>query len=173
MREYLFRGKRLDNGEWAYGIPLYDMADCSLQKQGQCQCSHGGELIAFFAWMDDLHEYGEVEVDPGTVGQYIWMNDKNAVKIFEGDIVSVMDEWGEIYRFLVSFGICGGVANVKHQVGYMGFYFSPANRETAHSMESGLRNDLIYWLNSYDCEVIGNIRDNPELTLPKKGTDSE
>lgn len=87
MREILFKAKRLDNGKWAEGYPVYDRADCTLKRQGKCQCAHDGSLITFFGWIDNLHEYDEVEVDPSTVCEYTGITDKNGMKIFEGDII--------------------------------------------------------------------------------------
>ena len=100
----------------------------------------------------------EVVVLPSTVGQYINV-DCFGTKVFEHDVIAVEDEQGEIYRFCVAFGECGGTKNVKHKVGYMGFHFEARDEETKVCMKYGARDDILYWLNAYNCEVIGTVFD--------------
>ena len=106
----------------------------------------------------DSDYYDAEKVLPSTVGQYINV-DCFGTKVFEHDVIAVEDEQGEIYRFCVAFGECGGTKNVKHKVGYMAFHFEARDKETKACMKYGARDDILYWLNAYNCEVIGTVFD--------------
>ena len=77
MREILFRGKRLDNGEWVSGTMYRIARDLNpfIMEEDKHGCSY--------------------PLDEETVGQYTGLNDKNGKRIFEGDIVEGVDYTSE------------------------------------------------------------------------------
>ena len=82
---YLYRGKRIDNGEWVEGLPSYN-------KNGQI-----GEIEVF----DDTDITFYI-VDPSTICQCTGLKDKNGKLIWENDICDRKEQYPEIVKY------CGG-----------------------------------------------------------------
>ena len=79
---YLFRGKRIDNSEWVYGLP---------------SCDEDGEIEEIEVWSeDDINFYS---VDPSTICQCTGLNDKNGNLIWENDICDRKEQYPEIVKY--------------------------------------------------------------------------
>ena len=71
---YLFRGKRIDNGEWVEGYLSYPF------------CTKKGNESYYFYAKDSLDFFCRCVVDASTICQCTAMPDKNNKLIFENDI---------------------------------------------------------------------------------------
>ncbi len=151
MREIKFRGKRLDNGEWAYGdlrqvegsayILDYDTGDDGVSQEHRIFFN-----IAY-------------QVDPATVGQYTGLKDKAGVEIYEGDVIKLVTADFEEITITCEFGPVRRQI-FENEVEITGFYFVRSNdgRKTFPITHNYLgKHDTEIWT------VIGNIHDNPEL----------
>lgn len=143
MREVRFRARRIDNGQWVYGLyiktPLTDENSGTDPKVGWFFLT--GETRYCIA-----NENGAVFViDPKTLGQHTGLKDKNSKDIFEGDILAC--------RFMIDYDVFRPIENVA--VVFEDGRFKPMTDQkmTQYRM-------LSYY---YDYEIIGNIHENPEL----------
>lgn len=82
-REILFRGKRIDNGEWVRGLPFSFHANNNVEGI-------------------ETYDGERHKVDQSTVGQYTGLTDKNGNRVFEGDVME-FDAYGFHYKGVVSF----------------------------------------------------------------------
>lgn len=140
MRELLFRGKVLETGKWVYGY--YQLAYDDILKK-HFHCLWDKEITFGF----DRALY----VDPETVGQYTGLQDKNGVKIFEGDIVAwkQYDETDKI--------------TIKSIVTYTPTSFHLRGKDEKGNPDY----PMCYPKHRRVFEVIGNIHDNPDPEVDK------
>ena len=137
MRDIIFRGKRIDNGEWVYGFLLFDA------EQNEAYIAE---------YFEDKAAYLK-KVIPETVGQYTGLKDINGKMIFEGDIVK------EEYEVFVS----ARVKEKRVRIGYVEY----ESNSLCCRYYAYFWNDKKKWRGNFaihcGCEIIGNIHDNPEL----------
>lgn len=134
---YLYKAKRLNNGEWVQGyyvkgLNMYDK-----------------EVYLIFEPNTMFYSSGETDglykVDPTTICQCTGLKDKNGKLIWENDICDRKEQYPEIVKY------CNGdwtldysyVSNKKSGTNYCNLGFYTEERKCV--------------------EVIGNIFDNPEL----------
>lgn len=142
MRKILFRGKRIDNGEWVYGF--YENIP-----------EHHIDKLSGKDYIVSINNGLLMEVIPETVGQYTGLTDKNGKKIFEGDIVKY-NLWDDKFDYCeVKFGYFYAAMDSYNGGPALGFYLADIN---------GKADDIGFFENLYKfVEVIGNIHDNPEF----------
>lgn len=142
MREILFRGKRIDNGEWVEGGIVH-------------QTDFYGDSIDRYFIIDGTETDDVIgpayQVDPSTISEFTGLTDKNGKKIFEGDILQIYEgseDDGYKIREVYSYR---GVLCVDYETSEWDF-----------NALAFLDSD-----NVFTFEVIGNIHDNPELLEDK------
>jgi hypothetical protein len=144
---YLFRGKRIDNGEWVHGY-LFDDGF----ENGRVFI--GGIVIEKYngTACDDWNVTGInfYEIDPNTICQCTGLKDKNGRVIWENDIVNGSIKRGAaFYRCLVLWNEC----KARFDVRAMGCNFPMTLDECTDDIS----------MSGFEYEVVGNVFDNPEL----------
>ena len=147
MREILFRGKRLDNGEWVEGNLVRAVDNFDETEHFFITVAGADKLPKNeFVWFH--------EVDPETVGQYTGLIDKDGKRIFEGDLcdMSILGKDHTLQKIVIRYGAFG---------------FEPVHPNKVHPEDRGWQS---FWRNEHQdmwfpdfFTVIGNIHDNPEL----------
>ena len=133
---YLFKAKRVDNGEWVTGyyVKGLDMYD--------------KEVHLIFEPATIFYSNGETdgwnEIGPSTICQCTGLKDKNGNLIWENDIVFVTDDDG-----------CSG--QIDTGVGEIDFL------DGLWHISGNVQNALYDIDKCFQLEVIGNIFDNKEL----------
>lgn len=145
MRGILFRGKRIDNCEWVYGY-YYKQTEFYGDEAEDHIIITSHEDLSF----DQALDYCSVK--PETIGQFTGLTDKNGKVIFEGDIVV--------------FNRGRNLPNSRPHPEVI--FFDERNVQFTRytSPYATLQKDMMG-----ECEVIGNIHDNPDLLKTPKEVD--
>ena len=156
MNKILFRGKRLDNGEWVEGFFV-----CCKSAYDD-ETGRTSEIIPYDAdriYKGEYSPYDVHEVIFETVGQFTGLTDKNGTKIFVGDVIKT-DNGKQKAISVVKYG------NFRPKMIYHMFrnYIGYEPKQDQHGVYCETANEQMVLFDSPTCiEVIGNIHDNPEL----------
>jgi uncharacterized phage protein (TIGR01671 family) len=133
---YLFKAKRLDDGEWVEGYLIVDEKDYSKYFIGYVLGTNEDGTP---------HDLDAAQVNPSTICQCTGLKDKNGNLIWENDICNRKEQYPEIVKY------CNGDWTLDYSY--------------ASHKESGARYcNLGFYAEERKCiEVIGNMIDNPEL----------
>ena len=142
---YLFKAKRVDNGEWVIGYyGVIGERNVIIEKYAEnyycpdtCESRHGNQIH---------------EVNSKTICQCTGLKDKNGKLIWENDVIKY--HFGNEYAQIRygAYQSCFDSQKTEH----IGFYVD-------WSENRNYRKDLGYWINMVNAEIIGNIFDNKEL----------
>lgn len=154
MQEYKFRGKRVDNGEWVYGSLIdkdYILQYIDLAESWTPLTSDHKVTCRAFA------------IIPETVGVWTGLKDKNGKGIYEGDIILTQPYTDKPYAKLKKSKRHHGQVVYKIGKHESGEYYSAEwSIKITDEGEYGCHD----WGAFYNCEVVDNIHDNPELLNP-------
>ena len=153
MREILFRGKRIDNGEWVEGY-YYKMSETTYCFKEDYERKPVPEH--HYILQERMTDWGlpnqmvQIEIDPETLCEFTGRCDKNENKIWENDILMAhLDESypEDVTYETIEWGMSGWVT-----------------REAGSTDRQ--------YLDEFDLEhyeVVGNIFDNKELLQEEHG----
>lgn len=139
---YLFKAKRIDNGEWVQGALL----------DGENHCLIGRE-IRFSPYTEHECKIVGYAVDRDTICQCTGLKDKNGKLIWEGDVVK--KEFYTDYDNCANSEECIGIVKVADCARLVETIRGKCTRSILEARS--------YWEDVKYFEVIGNIFDNPEL----------
>ena len=114
MREILFRGKRIDNGEWLEGYYGFD------DNKPLIAINKANGINGYF-------------VAAETVGQYTGLTDKNGKRIFEGDIIRINNS--KEFCFEVVFENYWGAVAVNRNIKKFKYFRHPLEYNNSNKYE--------------------------------------
>lgn len=137
---FLFRGKRIDNGEWIQGY-LYGIWE---------------RRYILWGMANDIPNM--VEIDPATICKCTGLKDKNGTLIWEKDIVSFEHKKIEDVEDVLSWDFAKYIRNyvIEFKSTFVNYGLRFRNKSIHFECKQST-------LCTHNCEVIGNEIDNPEL----------
>lgn len=150
---YLFKAKRVDNGEWVQGNLILSN-DAEDGYRAIIIPTNNNNMFTKGGTKGDLGFENWYKVNKDTICQCTGLKDKNGKLIWENDIVK--DLFSDVYA-QIKYGryhSCFDSTKTEH----VGFYVDWSGKYTKRC-----RKDLGYWINMVNAEVIGNTFDNPQL----------
>lgn len=132
---YLFRGKRIDNGEWVEGYLSYPF------------CTEKSNESYYFYAKDSLDFFCRCVVDASTICRCTGRTDRNKTLIFEHDVIAYLDTYSTESGYAEA--DCVGEVIWDEET----LSFQVTNRLSAESWE--VLDD--------ECKVLGNAIDNLNL----------
>lgn len=153
---YLYKAKRIDNGEWVVGSLITNVFFRLGQSISYILCPDKAHYDCF---EDFSEENGIFEVQPDTICRCTGLRDKNGMLIWENDILD-----GFTYPYMSD-----GVHNYYVEVCWcnnvpgFGIYTQKYPESKVAGISAGMTELMEDW-DPNDWKVIGNIFDNPELS---------
>ena len=143
---YLFRGKRIDNGEWVVGNCIDDGVTGQVFIHAVGNSVNESDKVG----EEGCLQFVAFEVAPSTICQCIGLKDKNGRVIWENDIVNGSIKRGAaFYRCLVLWNEC----QARFDVRALCCNFQMTLDECTDDIS----------MSGFDYEVLGNKFDNQEL----------
>lgn len=136
---FLFRGKRIDNGEWAQGSLVQTVA--------------GSYIVAPYKHETILGEGSVIEIDPSTICQCTGLRDKNGKLIWENDIVKNFNGIGDE---------CS-ISKIVFDEHSLNLGWCKEDIKSLIKCDKRLYNTGFNSYKASNCEAVGNIFDDPEL----------
>lgn len=140
---YLFKAKRIDNGEWVKGALVYDNRDKLYRIITEIDYSTGTCLTTDNA----------PRVDKSTICQCTGLKDKNGKLIWENDIIKTFDAGEECCLSKIIFADTS-----------LGYGWKTTDIKSLSKYNNNLFKEVSFGsFDSKSAEVVGNIFDNKEL----------
>lgn len=152
-RQIKFRGRRIDNGEWVVGDLLHIAGGCLIYFGSDTDTTEPdiekSNPIAVEFFKDEI-----AVVDPGTVGQFTGLLDKNGKEIYEGDIITVKGRYPRVVLWDKMMWALMPTEYYHDEVFWM----------------MNLQHPGVDWWEEFadEFEIICNIHDNPKLINNKQ-----